>query len=147
LYLPTLEPWESRRYNPVALGRKLVCPRYGLRWSMMERYLCSISAMYRPEGLFGVSDLDGQVTELPRGLVLPVNIHGESSASAAPALMSSTPFFPSIRTSEPILRYPPLAGGDGISHTLTTIQTCCRLLNRGLSVLICGPECSIYEWF
>jgi hypothetical protein len=33
--------------------------------------------------------------------------------------MSSTPFSPSIPTSEPILRYRRLAGGDGVGHTLT----------------------------
>jgi hypothetical protein len=31
--------------------------------------------------------------------------------------MSSTPFSPSIRTSETILRYRPLARGDGLGHT------------------------------
>jgi len=40
-------------------------------------------------------------------------------ASAVPALMSSIPFSPWIRTSESILRYRPLAGGDGVSHPVT----------------------------
>src|SRR5580704_14325643 len=44
-------------------------------------------------------------------------------ASAVPALISSTPFSPWIRTSESILRYRPLAGGDGVSHPVTSISS------------------------
>src|SRR6202035_3215845 len=46
------------------------------------------------------------------------------AASAVPALMSSTPFSPWIHTSEPILRYRPLAGGDGVSHPVTKYNGC-----------------------
>src|SRR6266702_8751420 len=40
-------------------------------------------------------------------------------ASAAPALMSSTPSSPWIPTSEPILRYRRIAGGDVLGHPVT----------------------------
>src|SRR5208282_6292424 len=45
------------------------------------------------------------------------------AASAVPALMSSTPISPSIRTSEPILRYRRLGGGDGVGHPVTQRTT------------------------
>jgi hypothetical protein len=54
-------------------------------------------------------------------------------ASAVPALMSSTPFSPWIRTSESILRYRPLAGGDGIGHTVQKFLAPDGILSRGRS--------------
>jgi hypothetical protein len=43
-------------------------------------------------------------------------------ASAVPALMSSTPFSPWIRTSESILRYRRITGGDVLGHPVTTFR-------------------------
>ena len=74
-------------------------------------------------------------------------------ASAVPALMSSTPISPSIRTSEPILRYRRLGGGDGVGHPVTELLTGGLVLEQRreqrigriagrLSVGVIGPSTS-----